>query len=370
MLNETRVREVREAIHRAFGGLRIPQTKWLITCNCQSAVRFRELLRGRTWQSLSPEFLTDYWSSYCYLSPLAYRYYLPALLTGALDRILESGGLPHSVVFDLGGDFDTLYHTGEDRQFQRRQALLTAAQYEAVCSFLGLFLDKEDRCEHLAAQALRWRWTRIRTPAHEVANAYYHRLHTYEWPVPDDPQVAELCGEICAAFADTPYPGDDQLCGAHDREAAADAMDLRGLAWQTIHPELLEYCYTALVNLSDAGFRYYLPAFLIANLHEHPSNADPVFSLTYGLAPPERINVSDADFADLEAIMGKARLEFLGRVAMPPAERWVPKVSRFQAFTPSERKAIVRYLEYRSDDSFDGPRIHAALETYWRPSAG
>jgi hypothetical protein len=365
MLNETRVREVREAIHRAFGGLRIPQTKWLITCNCQSAVRFRERLRGRTWQSLTPEFLKNYWSSYCYLSPVAYRYYLPAMLLAALEPVAETTGLRHSVLFHLRPSFYWLYVTGEDQRFQQRQALLSTAQYAAVCSFLGLILDNEDRCEHLAAQALHWRWTRIRTPANETAANYYRRLHTYEWPVPDDPQVAELFSEICAAFADTPYPRDDPLAGVHDDEAAEDAMELRGLAWPAVHPDLLAQCYTALITLSDAGFRYYLPAFLLSDLLEFDSNADPVFSLTYGLAPTERPSVSEAD---LEAIMGRDRLEFLERVAVPLAERWVPDVRRFQAFTRSERKAIIRYLDYRSDDSFDGPRIHAALETYWRPS--
>jgi hypothetical protein len=370
MPDETRVREVRDAIHRAFGGLPVPQAEQLIatprTRDTQSEERIRAVLQGKTWQNLAPEFPTEHWASYCYLSPVAYRYYLPALLIGALDRMAERGGLVHSVLFDLRPDFYWLYLTGEDQKFEQRQALFSVAQYKAVCDFLGLHLAEGDRYEHLAAQALRWRWTRIHTASHEATADYYRRLHTYAWPVPDDPEVAELCHEIDTAFADTPYPGDDQLAGIRDDEAAENAMELRGLTWQTVHPELLAQCYTALNFLSDAGFRYYLPAFLFADLHECESNADPVFHLTYRLAEYE---TPDVPAEELESIVGKERLAFLERVTPPPGVRPVPEVSRFQAFTPPERRAIIRYLEYRSVNSYDEVRIRTALERYWRPSA-
>lgn len=188
-----------------------------------------------------------------------------------------------------------------------------------------------------------------------------------------DPHVAALCLEVQSAFANTPYPGDDQLCGSNQGDEPAEyAMELRGLRWQSVHPELLASCSAALSFLSDAGFRYFLPAFLLSDLHGYESNAEPVFYLTHDLTvslgkPNYRVTEED-----LEAVLGKERLAFLRRFE-PDAGKFDWRnyaVSRFEAFTRPERLAIIRYLEHRAAiDDYDAPGIEAALAGYWRPSA-
>ena len=58
--------------------------------------RIRRDLAGKPWQGLTAEFLEKRWASFCYLSPTAYRYYLPSLLVGALDGLDGRQPFAHS----------------------------------------------------------------------------------------------------------------------------------------------------------------------------------------------------------------------------------------------------------------------------------
>jgi hypothetical protein len=113
------------------------------------------------------------------------------------------------------------------------------------------------------------------------------------------------------------------------------ALDLRGVRWQSAHPELLARCYSALSFLADFGFRYFLPAYLRADLLGYESNAGPVFHLTYGQ--------QDCDLHGYS-------------------------IERFLPFDRAERVAIIHYLEFKARDKYEAAEINQALERYWRPS--
>lgn len=331
---------VRSEIESAFAGLRAPRA-WKLIRHRGGRDRageesIRRALAGKPWQSLDRDFLEHCWSSFCYLGPEAYRYYLPGLLTAALDAFIGRGSLLHSTLFSLRPSFWSLYYRGGDQDFADRQAAFSPAQYRAVCAFLGLAFEHAPTHRHLAAQGLRFGWNRLHTPALEAAEEFYRRLHTHTYPEPTDPEIAALFAEIRTAFAETPYPGDDRLCGSEQGDEPAEyAMELRGLRWQSIHPELLEYNYAALSFLTAEGFRYFLPAFLLADLAGYESNGDPVFHLTYG-----------SDTGDTFSL------------------------TRLAGFSRPERLAIIRYLELRARREFSGGKVHRSLEGYWRPSLG
>ena len=333
--------QVQNAIKTAFPERPIPKRTILGPLAPQdrlSAKTFERELVGKTWQSLTPEFLATRWSAYCYLSAEAYRYYLPALLMAALKELPNTRGLLHSVVFDLRPSFWLLYYEGTDDTFQSRQAAFTIPQYHAVCAFLGWVFNQLPGLRHLAAQALHWGWNRRETPSLQAANLYYRQLRTYVYPEPDNPEIMRLYREIGTAFATTPYPGDDKLCGSEQgNEPAEDAMELRGLKWQSAHPVLLARCYTAMRFLSDAGFRYFLPAYLLADLAGSDSNADPVVQLVYGMED--------------KTITWRQH-----------------SLDRFKSFNREERRAIIHYLEYQAKDYWNTVEINQALESYWRPS--
>lgn len=284
--------QVQEAINAAFATLPVPKPRTLLrrvdSKSRPGAEQFRNELAGKRWQDLPSEFLARRWAAFCYLSPEAYRYYLPSLLTASLTEFTDNSSLMHSVVFSLRPSFWSLYYAGVDQEIRDRQAVFSTSQYHAVCAFLGLAFDRIPRLRHLSAQALHWSWNQLDTPALQAANKYYHEMGSFSYPEPEAPELAALCQEISTAFAATPYPGDNELSGSdRDDEPAENAMELRGLKWQSAHPTLLARCDTALSFLSDSGFRYFLPAFLFADLLGYElgyvSNANPVFHLTHGL---------------------------------------------------------------------------------------
>ncbi len=349
--------QVQAIIDAAFPDQPIPDPQILIRDLKQRAPEeeIRRQLAGKNWRALTPEFLSEWWSSFCYLSSEGYRYYLPALLTGALQDFSEESDLLHSVVFGLVPHFWFLYYEGEDRMFLDQNSSFTPDQYHAVCAFLGLVFDQLPRWRHEAAQALHWGWNQIETPALVAANQYYHRLQQYTYPPSNDPEIATLCQEIGEAFADTPYPGDDKLCGSSQGdEGAGYAMDFRGVTWQSAHPELLHLSGAAWSFLSPSGLRYFVPAFLLANLLSNETGfplGAPVGNLTHYFT----------DTTENRSHVENRRNSIDWRAYL---------VSRFAPFSQRERIAIIHYLEFQAKYEYEdeAPEINQALENYWRPS--
>jgi hypothetical protein len=391
--------QVQEAITTAFAGLPIPKPRTLIQSlhpdDRLSGEEFRKELAGKSWQSLTPELLAEQWSRFSYLSPKAYRYYLPALLIAALQEVSDNNSLMHTAAWHLRPSFWLLYHEGKDDDLIYQQSAFTPAQYCAVCAFLGFLFDQLPQLphwRHLAAQALHWGWNRYETPELEAANKYYQEMRTFSYPEPDNPEVVPLCQEIRSAFAATPYPGDNELIGDYqitqDNEPAEYAMELRGVKWQLAHPQLLARCALALAFLTDAGYRYFLPAFLLANLladYEDRSNADPVSDLTHGFYDErsDEFNSTDIDTGfesyldelglydhEKQALLDREKQALLEQ-SQEPVEKtdWrAYSIDRFRLFNREERMAIIHYLEFSATDEYDAPRIKQALEEYWRPS--
>ncbi len=342
------VKAVEDSINAAFPELPVPDPKTLIRYlerrdpSGEEAIRGK--LAGQNWRSLSPKFLAEEWASFVYLSAEAYRYYLPALLAGALQEFTEDSDLLHTVICELTPLDWFVYEDGDDPLFRDQQSALTPDQYLAVAAFLGLVFDHLPRYRQRAAFALHWGWNRIETPALIAVNQRYHELRSYTYPESTDPRIAALCREIAMAFADTPYPGDDQLCGSMGYDTAEYAVELRGVRWQSAHPELLAQKSIALILLTAPGFRYFLPAFLWADLLRSetgfPAKADPRNVLIYGL---------DTQGDDLGKERGYS-------------------IRRFADFTRAERIAIIHYLEFQAQDEYQASKINEALESYWRPS--
>ena len=91
---------------------------------------------------------------------------------------------------------------------------------------------------------------------------------------------------IRQTFHDTEHPGDVFLQGSHEGcEPGESVAPFMGIAdWSQLDPAILDASYTALSFFSEGGFRYFLPAYLIADLEERLQTADPVFHLTNGFS--------------------------------------------------------------------------------------
>jgi hypothetical protein len=174
---------------------------------------------------------------------------------------------------------------------------------------------------------------------------------------------------IRLAFSHTDHPGDGFLLGSRESDDAFEAVEpFRGHSdWSTVDPAILDENYDALSFLSEGGFRFFLPAFLIADLNGLLETADAVFHLASSFHDTT-VNVPIGDQV-FEKRIGKSALLNPRRFGAMTFEDYAR--FRLSVFTRQEAAAIVAYLEYRRSlpDALDREEIEAALDSFWRDRA-
>ena len=175
---------------------------------------------------------------------------------------------------------------------------------------------------------------------------------------------------IQQAFCDTERPDDAFLQGSHEGcEPGESVAPFIGVTdWSQLDPVILDANYNALSFFSEGGFRYFLPAYLIADLHERLQTADPVFHLTNGFSVTI-VNIPVGDRTH-ERTMGKSAFVNPRRYG---AMTWHDHARcQLSVFTREEAAAIVSYLEYKRDmdhHGFHTEEINASLDSFWRDRA-
>ena len=175
-----------------------------------------------------------------------------------------------------------------------------------------------------------------------------------------------LIEKILQTFRGNEFPGEAYLQGSYEGcepyEEVGPFQERR--EWEAIPADFLDGHYTALSFFSEAGFRYFLPAYLIADLNDLLQTADPLFHLVHG-------------FYDFSVKIPKKQRVFeikSGRTAFTNPRRYGAMTSydyaryRLSIFTREEARVIVAYLEYKRDSDLDGfqkPSIQAALDLFW-----
>jgi hypothetical protein len=162
------------------------------------------------------------------------------------------------------------------------------------------------------------------------------------------------------AFADTPCPGDHALVRSAGDEPGEVVELFRGRNdWRVLTADFVDWAGAAspcaLSFFSAGAFRFYLPAYLIADLDGQLMYTDPLFYLYYGLD---------------EATRGQP-------VHVPGVGAsiwWQVQQEHFAGFTPQEAAAIVAYLRFRAageeEPEFSRRSVREALENYWMAKAG
>jgi hypothetical protein len=166
------------------------------------------------------------------------------------------------------------------------------------------------------------------------------------------------------------FPGENFLQGSFDGEEPFDevAPFREHKDWATLEASFLDAHAWALSFFSEAGFRFFIPAYLIADLKEELYTADPLFHLTHGFFDFTVQVPAGGRVFDVKS--GKSTLINPRRYGAMTANDYARY--RLSVFTREEADAIVAYLEYKRDsnpDGFDQPRIDAALELFWRERA-
>lgn len=170
--------------------------------------------------------------------------------------------------------------------------------------------------------------------------------------------VESLRQRIYKSFADVTYPGDDSL--VNSREGAEPLLlgrEFQGMNdWRDLDDGFIDQAPdgfgSALSFFSDEAFRFYLPAYLLADIAGGLHHSDPVFHLCHGLD----------DRSQAEPINRRRYGE----------QTWHDYATgRFAQFSQSQRAAIAAYLRYKRDtgDGFDRAMIDQALNRYWERAA-
>ncbi|MCL4500895.1 MAG: hypothetical protein M1438_03440 [Deltaproteobacteria bacterium] len=172
--------------------------------------------------------------------------------------------------------------------------------------------------------------------------------------------------QIRQTFGGNEYPGDGYLQGSREGcEPFEEVGPFEGRRnWQEIEPEFLDGHYTALSFFSEAGFWFFLPAYLIADLHGQLLTADPVFHLTHGFYDlTVESSVNERIFL---LKTGKSKLlnpRRYGAMTFNDYARY-----RLSVFTREEAAAIVAFLEFKrecAEMDFEKDQINAALKAFW-----
>jgi hypothetical protein len=176
--------------------------------------------------------------------------------------------------------------------------------------------------------------------------------------------------KIHAAFGQNEYPGDGFLQGSFDGcEPYEEVGAFRGRHdWRGIEAAALDAHYAALFFFSEAGLRFFLPAYLVADLRGELETADPMFILVHGF---DEVEVSHQTAAGV-FVRKTGRREFVnprryGAATWLDHARW-----RLSVFCREEAQAIVAYLRYKRDSDpggFQAGQIDAALDLYWQDRA-
>jgi hypothetical protein len=300
------------------------------------------------------------------LSGLGLRHYLPALLSAALAGDVRSRITAEMLLTEGLADFHRDLpirwrgETGSWRDMRARHlSAFTPTQAGLVVEFLLRGRDDArtmDDAKRRIEQALENFWLEQAESDRAAFWAAHGRLPAPEAfdpsvleSLPPPPEPPQLERQVEEAFL-APYPGDDAIRGGDmGCEPEEVAALYRGKTdWRGLDPEFLDRA--GLGFLSAEAFRFYLPAFLLADLANRLQTETPAFRLSHGLDNLGRVN--------------RVNPNLYGELT------WFEHMSaRFSLFTAEEASAICGYLRWTAGrDDGDLPALQA-VANYWWPKA-
>ena len=175
-----------------------------------------------------------------------------------------------------------------------------------------------------------------------------------------------VIARIFAAFGNNTHPGGGFLQGSFDGCELYEQVSPFATRedWKGIEVSFLDAHADALNFFSEAGFRFFLPAYLIADLRGDLSVADPLFQLTHGFS--DRTTEIPANGRTFAMRYGKSA--FINPRRYGASTFYEYARYRLSIFTREEASAIVAYLRFKRDldpDVFDREAIEAALDLFW-----
>jgi len=180
------------------------------------------------------------------------------------------------------------------------------------------------------------------------------------------PSREDVIAAIRSAFGSNEYPGDGYLVGSSEGcEPEEEAGAFRKHHdWQNISSQFLDQHYVILSFFSEAGFRFFLPAFLIADLRNELKTADPLFHLVGGFSDTQvSMEVAGSTFVRRSGKSTLINPRRYGAMTQLDYERM-----RLSVFTREEAAALVEYLRWKREETSlptEKASVDAALNLFW-----
>ena len=160
--------------------------------------------------------------------------------------------------------------------------------------------------------------------------------------------------EIREAFLHCPYPGDSRLRESYEgEEPNLLEAEFKGKTdWRELDAKFVDQApdgyASALSFFSAEAFRFYLPAYLIAEIDGLLERSDPAFHLCHGLD-------------------NESKAELINPLRYGTQTWFDYKTRRFAEFSEIQATAIANFLRFKRDTSleFEVARINEALQNYW-----
>lgn len=180
----------------------------------------------------------------------------------------------------------------------------------------------------------------------------------------------ELLAEINLAFDSRAFPGAEaRRAGSEPDEAAPLPAAFGTLTWQQVPDEVLREEPRSLAQLSEAGFAYYLPAFmrrLVREVASSPSESEPLVGLLK--LPTELGGTAVADLLrQFEAANSPATPDFADLLQgyFTQANQAIHRfIARAAHLTPAQGRAVLHFLDYTRSVA-DNHAAGVAIERYW-----
>ena len=156
----------------------------------------------------------------------------------------------------------------------------------------------------------------------------------------------ELIQKINTAFSEVEFPGDENLVNnSYGEEPALVRKHFLGQSnWKNLSPEFIDFD-GALSFFSDEAFRFYIPAFMIADINEQLNFNNPAIRLCWSVTPQsENKKIAQA---------------FGGGTIGERAEECLKQ------FSEEERNTIVSYLQWKLVKDENDLTVAQALKNYW-----
>jgi hypothetical protein len=172
--------------------------------------------------------------------------------------------------------------------------------------------------------------------------------------------------KIESAFAGNEHPGGRFLQGSFEGcEPYEEVGPFEKVEdWRGVDAGFLDGHANALSFFSEAGFRYFLPAYLISDLRGRLRTADPLFHLTHGFSDW----TTEVPAGDRTLLIRHGRSAFINPRRYGAMTSYDYARCRLSVFTREEANAIVAYLEFKRDldpNVIDKTAIDAALQSFW-----